>query len=487
MSAGAGTPEVAVVIPLEDPRGDVVEHLRTWTRRQSLPREHFQVVLSADGRHPDFEQRVAAELASQDQLVSAPGATLMGLYDAGARAARAPVLILTEAHVRAEPGCVAAVAEAFASDPEFDAATLKHLQSATTGISGLSKRWFARCFEAWDRAGWPRLNTTGVAVRSESYLRVGGLDSRLGLYAPSLMSARLHQQGAKIVHLEHAVLTHELESEMGYSLELGADFARGECIVRREQDPEFAERYFGPAGLWERRHAYSPEVSAAMVAALRAAIRRRPRDAPWLSRELVARFPARLAGSRPRRVWERTTTRLNQVVAATPVLPDGLRWRSYVAAHEGNVRVVQLEELARANGGPDPLPATSEPMPAGRLDGPLVGAHGLEREGSRWFRWTEPVALLHLRPAVTGGEVRLDTGGLRGDPLSYLQGAYAGPDPLPPDLIASDGKALRVRLSEHFAGAVQEHGLVLICRPLVPPGDPRRLGMPVVELELSDG
>ncbi len=61
--------ELAVVIPLEDPRGDVVKHLRTWTRSQTLPRERFQVVLGADGRHPEFERQVASELAPQDEIV----------------------------------------------------------------------------------------------------------------------------------------------------------------------------------------------------------------------------------------------------------------------------------------------------------------------------------------------------------------------------------------------------------------------------------
>ena len=486
MRAAPDTPELAVVIPLEDPRGDVVEHLRTWSQRQSLERGRFQVVLSADGRHPDFERSVASELAPQDQLVSAPGATLMGLYDAGARAARAPVLILTEAHVRAEPGCVAAVARAFADDADLDAAMLKHLQSVTTGISRLSERWFARCFEAWDRAGWPRLNTTGVAVRQESYLRVGGLDSRLGLYAPSLMSARLHEQGAKVETLADAVLTHELEDEMGYSLELGADFARGECVVRSEEDSEFTERYFGSGGLWGRRYAYRREVARAMVAALSAAIRRSPRDAPWLSRELAAHLPARLAGPRPRRAWERATTRLNRAVAAAPSLPETLRWRSYVAAHEGNVRAVQLEELPRSNGGPDPLPAASSPVPAARLEGSLVGAHALERGPTQAFRWTEPVALLRVRPSAKGAALRLDTGGLRGDPLSYLQGAYAGSTALPRRLIESDEGAVSLRLTREFATAAEEHGLVLISRPLSPPADPRRLGIPVVEVELTE-
>ena len=482
------SPELAVIIPLEDPRGDVVKHLRTWTRSQTLPRERFQVILGADGRHPEFERQVASELAPQDEIVVAPGAPLMGLYDAGASAAQAPVLLFTEAHVRAEPECLAVVAQAFAVDSDLDAATLTHVQSPSDGISPLSERWFARSFDEWDRAGWIRLNTTAVALRGETYTRVGGLDERLGLYAPSLMSAHLADQGARIKHLEDAVITHELETEMAFALELGADFARGECIVRREQSPEFCERYFGPPGLWERRYAYSGEVARPVVDALRSAISNHPRDRRWLSRELAARMPARLAGARPRLAWERTTARLHQTMAAAWVIPFETRWRSYVSAQHRTVRATQLEEIAGERWLP-PADSSAGAIGASDLDGVLIGTQGLEEGSDRSFRWTEPVALLRVSSPANSAVLRLETGGLRGDPSGYLLGVYAGSMQIPRDLIASNGEAVEVRLSPRFASAAADSGLVIISRPLVPSrngsSDRRRLGMPVVELELS--
>lgn len=482
-------PEVAVLIPLEDPRGDVLDHLRTWTRAQTLSRERFQVVLGADGQHPEFERQAASELAPGDEIVTVPGASLMGLYDACARAATAPVLVFTEAHVRADPSCLAVVTEAISSDPALDGATLRHVQSATTGISPLSERWFARSFEEWDRAGWVRLNTTGVAIAREAYDRAGRIDERLGLYAPSLLSARLDQQGARIRHLDDAIVTHELEVEMGFSLELGADFARGECLVRREQDPEFCERYFGPAGIWERRFAYRKEVAGPMVAALRVAIRMSPGDRRWLTRELVARAPARVAGTRPRRAWEWATTRAHQAVAATPVLPNAARWRSYVAAQHGTVRTVQLDELEAENGMPPPLVAGGRPIGAERLDGVLVGSYGTEAVDGRGFRWTEPVTLLRVDTAGMEAVVRIDTAGLRGeDPISYLQGVFAGSEQLPPEAITGGGGVLEIRLPAGLADRAG-HGLVVICRPLVESrdgsADGRRLGMPVAQVQLS--
>lgn len=478
-----GKLDLAVVIPLEDPRGDVVDHLRTWTRSQTLARDRFQVVLSADGRHPEFERRVADELALQDEMISVPDGTLMALYDGAARAAKAPVLILSEAHVRADPGCLTAVAEAFAADPDLDAATITHRQSVTRGISGLSERWFARCFEAWDRAGWVRLNTTGVAISAEAYARVGGLDPRLGLYAPSLLSARLDEQGARVRHLEDAVLTHELEDEMGYSLELGADFARGECVVRREHDAEFCERYFGPAGLYGRRHAYREEIARPMVAALRAAIRESPGDAAWLSRELAAHLPARLAGARPRRAWERTATRLNQAVAAASFLPEPVRWRSYVAAHEGNVRAIQLEELARENGVPPAPDAAAGKLGPEHLDGVVIGTHALEGA----FRWTEPVSMVRFAPLAERTFLRIYTGAIRGDPAGYLHGVYVDGERVASHRIRGHAYAVEIMLPEETEPA--ESVVVLICRPLVEPRNGssrrRRLGMPITGIELS--
>ena len=478
-------PQVALVVPLEDPRGDVVDHLRTWTDGQTLARERYQVLVGASGEHPDLERRVAGLLAPQDALASAPGASLMDLYDTAARAARAPVLVLTEAHCRAEPRCLESVGRAFAADPDLDAVTFEHRQSARTPVGELTERWFARVFRAWDRAEWKRLSPAGVAIRAEAYVRAGGLDPRLGLFAPSYMSARLHDVGGRVGTLDDVLLTHEVEEGMAHSLALSGSFAHGECLARRD-DPAFVERYFGPAGLWERRLAYRGDVARATVAALASEVGRGPR--PWLMRELAARVPAACAGAAPRLAWERAGARWHRWVAGCPGLPAERRWRSYVAAHEGTVRATQLSCIARDGAGLPP-PATDGAVTADRLDGSLVGAHGLEHASGRTFRWTEPVALLRLAPPAQGGVLRVDTGGLRGSPLDYLHRIYAGARRLARDRITGDAQTLVAHLPAGFARAARDAGIVLVCDPLVPnragSSDRRRLGMPVVAVHLA--
>ena len=73
MSSEDTSPDVSVLVPLDDPRGDVVEHLRTWTRAQTLERRRLQVVAIADGRHPELVHAVKDALGWARETVSADG------------------------------------------------------------------------------------------------------------------------------------------------------------------------------------------------------------------------------------------------------------------------------------------------------------------------------------------------------------------------------------------------------------------------------
>jgi hypothetical protein len=493
MTAAAETtehpvPELAVVVPLENPRGDIADHLRTWTHGQTLARERYQVIVGAGGEYPDAETRLAELLAPQDAVVPAADPSLFGLYEAAARGARAPVLVVTEAHVMADPACLATVAEAFAADPELDCASFVHRQRVSTPEAELIERWFERAWEAWDLEDWPRLAAAGFAIRSAAYDRVDGLDPEMELFAPFFMSARLDEIGARVGHLDGAVITHVIEDELEEALEHACSHARGECVARAKHDERFVERYFPPPSFWQRRLEYRPEIARSIVAALATAIRQSPRDATWLSREMATRLPASAAGPRPRIVWERAVARWHQAVAESDRIPFETRWRSLIASHEHNVGAVELHVGAQPNGLPEPVPDAGS-LAAERLDGALIGAYRAEGEPGESFRWTEPVALLRISPHAGAALIRVETGGRRGRPLDYLQGIYCGGRPVPREAISGDEESFETRLSPELARVAAEKGLVFISRPLIPSQagstDRRRLGMPVAKIELS--
>jgi glycosyltransferase involved in cell wall biosynthesis len=71
----AASPDLSVVIPLTDARGDAIEHLRTWTHAQTLTRTRYQMVLVSDGEDPAGDRSV--RIRHEPEL---PGDRLAALY-----------------------------------------------------------------------------------------------------------------------------------------------------------------------------------------------------------------------------------------------------------------------------------------------------------------------------------------------------------------------------------------------------------------------
>src|SRR5262245_17034183 len=106
-------PEISVVFPLVDARGDPQERVRTWTHRQTLARDRYQVIAVGDGSDPRMEAQVASLLASHDRLIRHPTRNFIELYDVGIRAAEGQLLVITEHHCMADPDCLTEVAAYF--------------------------------------------------------------------------------------------------------------------------------------------------------------------------------------------------------------------------------------------------------------------------------------------------------------------------------------------------------------------------------------
>ncbi len=486
-------PGVSVVIPLVHARGDVVENVRTWTEGQSLERERFQVVVATDGAAPDVEREVRALLAPQDVLERSRGAEYMALYNLGAQRAGADWLVLTEAHVLADPGCMAAVAAGIDGSPDLDAAQLvaaDHVRLSR--FADLLAEWFDAVFERWAEPGeWKRLSFFGTAIRRSVYLDAGVVSDDHGLFSPALLSATLDAGGAHVGHFGDARIAHIADEEIVEHHEHTEDFARGECVARSRRDPVFCERYFGWAPLWANRMRYRPEVARPLVRALAAAaahaVARRREQAPWIAGELIGRLPAAAAGIRPRMSLERAAVARNERLAMRAPGRDRRR-RSMVRAHAEVVRLAQLRWIRAHAEAPAAARCDGERCAVEHLDGALAGVHALEHDGERWWRWTEPVCNLRIDARAEGGVLAIDTGGRRGPPLDYVAGVYVGARRIRNRRLRQDGGRLLVPLGPREARRVARDGLTFLCRPLEPrregSEDPRRLGMPVYAVEL---
>ena len=487
-----------MIVPLIDPRGDAVDHLRTWTHGQTLPRDRYQLVIVADGRHPEAERRVAELLEPHDTITHArdvggrdnfyEGA---GLYDAGAAAAAAPWVVLTENHCEADPNCLAAAAAAIAADPEADAFTFDHGHLCANEVARLSARWFREIYAEWEKkqGGWTRLSAVGFAIDRQAYLDAGGMPAPYGLFSVVLLAARFNEQGRKVGHADGALVYHQHEERMRDHHLHSADHMRGEFDARADLEPAFAERYLGWETAWARRLRYRPAVARRLAAAVaretaRASIRRR-RDLPWLVRELVGLLPQAFFGPRPYKLKEHVAFLWNEQIAEHVPFPRSWRWRSYLRGQDRVVRLTQLRWIQDRQGAPMDAPLREPHIPAEALDtGGLVGAYGLERENGSSYRWTEPVSLVRVSGASAPRQVAIDTGGLRGSPLQAVSGVYVGGRRVPPARLVEEGGRLVVPLP----GTESDEPLdvAVLARPHpAASGDRRRLGLPVFAVDLS--
>ena len=119
-------PAFSVLVPLEDTRGEVAEHVRTWTHDQTLNRRRFQVVVASDGTDTEGEHALEEILSPHDALVRARGGNVVDLWNAAAARADGEWIVLTEAHCLGDPGCLAALSRAVERDPSLVAMSLDH-------------------------------------------------------------------------------------------------------------------------------------------------------------------------------------------------------------------------------------------------------------------------------------------------------------------------------------------------------------------------
>jgi hypothetical protein len=489
------SPAVSVLVPLMDTRGEVADHLRSWTDGQTLGRERFQVVVASAATDPAEERRVEGLFAPHDVLVRDPGTSGVGLWNVAATRARAPWLLLTEAHCLGDADCLVRLVQALEDDPELEAATLEHGHVTKNATGELCERWFEQVYRSWASPGqWTRLNLVGVAIRKSVFEAVGGLEPRYGMFCAFFLSARLDERGVRVAHVPGARVFHvhndTIRDHHGHTM----NHARGECEARTDHDAAFCERYFGPEPVWGNRLRYRPEIARPAIRALasagvRASLRRR-RELPWLARELGAWLPAAVAGARPHALRQRLSFTARQSVAGRLPIARQWRWPSFLDAHRDAVRLARLEWVRDCVPAPDPPKRADGRWSVEQLDAALAGIHGLERHDGDWFRWTEPSVAMWLAPPSGDHVLTIETRGVRGAPLDYVTGVYADGRRLPSDrLLGGDDGRLSISLPSAFGERAASGGLTILARPFEPqavgwPADARRLGIPIFSVEL---
>jgi hypothetical protein len=404
-----------------------------------------------------------------------------GLWDAGARTARGRVLVLTEGHTVPQPGCLAAAVAAL--EGGLDVACFESRAPGLTAAAWLEDVVFQEWFERRVDDGDPRaVSLRGVALRAEMYARAGGLQGQVHeTFADRLLAARLANAGARIGRASGAVVDHMPNTRFRS--------VRADCLNFYRED--VGARLAGPAGEidaaahldgapeWERRARFDPALNRAALPGL---LRLAPHPGPAgraARRSVLGTTVRAVAGPQPAAWAAELRSRLATAVLAL-TWPFGRRpdpspvWRGLARA---SVLHVLAERSRSGERTCQPLvPAAGEVVAVDRLADHAVGLHPAERLSGATLRWTEPVFVLDLRVPATATTLTLRLLHLRSLDDGQVIAAW-GPRPLP-------SSGVRVRPSSVTVSVPPgTQGPLIIAVPRFPaPGDPRRLGLALVDL-----
>jgi hypothetical protein len=483
--------EITVIYPMIELRRhrEVISPLRSWTQEQTCARDRYRVI--AAFAEDDREQAAAMGplLGPDDELLAVPDGGFAALVNAAVARARTPWLVLTEGHCVAQPDCLDAAMRWIEANPDGQIGNfgLTHLNDGV--VTGLVARWFDDTLAQWRTpTNWQHAISGGFAIRASLFDEVEAMEPAFGPFSPHVQSARLHSRGTQVESVPGARAIHWDEASMAEFYDSTARYARGELVARTRLDAAFMERYFGEAYHWSNQLRLRRGTVLAMARGVIAAGRTDLGKSAALAGVFVRLLGEAIAGLRPRIAINRLVLALDAIAVERLPIPNEWRWRRFLRSHRRVVHLTQLEWLL-SNSLP-PTTLLSEGRWAIEQLGPndIVGVHGLEEFDGRRFRWTESVAMIRMAPPPTPCELTIETGALRGDPLSSLIAVTVAGRALPRKYCTSDGKGTLAIFLPAPSAAAAKDGIVLVCTPLLPAregtSDQRALGLPIISIAI---
>lgn len=259
LSAGCGDPDsslgrrrqavdISVIFPLLYLRGPTPLCVESWTRKQSLDPQRFEVIVVSPGVDREIERLVGEYLRPHDRFEVLDSRELYALYDHGIRIASAPIAMITEAHVQAGRRVLERLVGVFA-ETGCRAATCRAVSPKQEGyLATMEGRLFEEEVAGWGADGHRRrLLERGFAIQRRAYLEYGGFPHEYGLFAGRIFGSRLDSSDESVPYVREAAVVHYNSTNLDDIYEGVRSFTHGELQYRRDADARHVRSYFGPA------------------------------------------------------------------------------------------------------------------------------------------------------------------------------------------------------------------------------------------------
>jgi hypothetical protein len=240
--------DLSVVLPLSHDHGYAEACLDGWNSQSH--RERIQVVAVVEAHQTEGVERAAqlrARLRPWDLWLPVDGDNEAVLYDRGARAAGAPLLLFSEAHCVPLPGAATAAVGALTGGASAFSLRSGYLPTTTLGRrqQELETAWY----RALPEGHWRSLSLRGFALSRDLFLQLGGFQPRHERFCEMALGAALHLGAHRMVRSKEVLVLH---GNAPTTAELGAALrscGSGQWSWRAEMErraPGLAAELLGP-------------------------------------------------------------------------------------------------------------------------------------------------------------------------------------------------------------------------------------------------
>lgn len=249
-------PRLSVVIALDDHRDQALQAVMSWLSQDSDSLAKSEIVVAGPGIEAGLEEEIRRMLRPEDRFILVPSGNVNEQLNAAAAAARAEMLLFTESHVVAEPGCLKAVFDELIHRP-FRTAVLSSRGLNAGRFPDAVERIFDEELPARLAVGWNIAVIRGFFIEKSVFKQLGMFAEPYEHYSQLVLGAEMHRMGLVPRLLRNAWVRHANETAIHQLWRQLVLFGRNEVQFHADFPDAKAHKFPPTCRTWDDRLRYT--------------------------------------------------------------------------------------------------------------------------------------------------------------------------------------------------------------------------------------